>query len=102
MRPIFLVHPALSWLAIHTKDFFALVLVLEGHYRDLVDTCRRKRGFQLPLKGDRLESIQAFSSTRNPSFYPLKHLQDRHCRGIGVGGLGLASRYASLGFGSPL
>jgi hypothetical protein len=70
------------------------VLVLEGK-------------FQLPLKGDRLESIQALSSTRTststamlstrkPSFYPLKYLKDQNFPSmIQIVNTGLSRAYSS-------
>ena len=61
------------------------VLVLEGMYEDVVDIRTKYWGYSFLKKADRLESIQAFSSTststaklstKKPSFYPLKFLKN--------------------------
>jgi hypothetical protein len=63
------------------------VLVLEGMYEDVVDIRTKYWGYRFLKKADRLESIQAFSSTstststaklstKKPNFYPLKFLKN--------------------------
>jgi hypothetical protein len=63
------------------------VLVLEGMYEDVVDIRTKYWGYSFLKKADRLESIQAFSSTstsastaklstKKPSFHPQKHLRN--------------------------
>jgi hypothetical protein len=61
------------------------VLVLEGMYEDVVDIRTKYWGYSFLKKADRLESIQAFSSTststaklstKKPSFHPQKNLRN--------------------------
>jgi hypothetical protein len=61
------------------------VLVLEGMYEDVVDIRTKYWGYSFLKKADRLESIQAFSSTststaklstKKPSFHPQEHLRN--------------------------
>jgi hypothetical protein len=61
------------------------VLVLEGMYEDVVDIRTKYWGYSFLKKADRLESIQAFSSTststsklstKKPNFHPQKHLRN--------------------------
>jgi hypothetical protein len=61
------------------------VLVLEGMYEDVVDIRTKYWGYSFLKKADRLESIQAFSSTststsklstKKPNFHPQKNLRN--------------------------